>query len=97
MKLRGRFTLTLALAALVPIGVAAFITRQVIAESYLEDYRARRSSAQTKLETEREQLRRQVDQIAARLAITLSALSTSSSRRLTSPSIAACALCRRLW
>jgi len=67
MKLRGRFTLTLALAALVPIGVAAVVTRQVIAASYFEDYRARRSSAETKLETEREQLRRQVDQIAARL------------------------------
>lgn len=67
MKLRGRFTLTLALAALVPIGVAAVVTRQVIADSYREDYAARRNSAQTELETAREQLRRQVDQIAARL------------------------------
>jgi len=38
MKLRGRFTLALALAALVPISVAAVVTRQVIAERLSTDY-----------------------------------------------------------
>ena len=45
MKLRGRFTLTLALAALVPIAVAAVITTRVIASSSREDYAATRRSA----------------------------------------------------
>ncbi|MBA2540052.1 MAG: HAMP domain-containing protein [Deltaproteobacteria bacterium] len=46
MKLRGRFTLTLALAALVPISVAAVVTRQVIASSAREEYRDLRKSAE---------------------------------------------------
>ena len=46
MKLRGRFTLTLALAALVPIVVAAVVTRQVIASSKRADYESERVNAQ---------------------------------------------------
>ncbi|HEY6176819.1 MAG TPA: ATP-binding protein [Kofleriaceae bacterium] len=68
MKLRGRFTLALALAALAPIGVAAVVTRQVIAESALDDYRARRQSARNRLDFELAQLAKQVKQVAATLA-----------------------------
>ena len=46
MKLRGRFTLTLALAALVPIAVAAIVTRRVIASSYRSDYEATRQTVE---------------------------------------------------
>ena len=46
MKLRGRFTLSLALAALVPITVAAVVTRQVIADSYRATYLELRRSAE---------------------------------------------------
>jgi signal transduction histidine kinase len=67
MKLRGRFTLTLALAALVPISVAAFVTRQVIADSYLDDYRARRQSAEARLDLQLKQLAGQVKQVAKTL------------------------------
>ena len=46
MKLRGRFTLTLALAALVPIAVAAVVTRQVIVASARADYEDDRTNAE---------------------------------------------------
>ncbi|HTJ43126.1 MAG TPA: ATP-binding protein, partial [Kofleriaceae bacterium] len=42
MRLRGRFTLGFAAAALVPIAVAALITREVVARSYREGYRTER-------------------------------------------------------
>jgi signal transduction histidine kinase len=61
MKLRGRFTLAFALAALVPIAVAAVATRQVIASSYLDDYQARRHSAEARVEAEVKRLREQVE------------------------------------
>jgi signal transduction histidine kinase len=61
MKLRGRFTLAFALAALVPIAVAAVATRQVIASSYLADYQARRVSAKARVEAEVQRLRTQVE------------------------------------
>jgi two-component system nitrogen regulation sensor histidine kinase NtrY len=67
MKLRGRFTLALALAALVPISVAAVVTRQVIAARYRDDYRERRQSAATKLAAEVDRLGKQVSQAASRL------------------------------
>ncbi|HEX4419079.1 MAG TPA: ATP-binding protein [Kofleriaceae bacterium] len=60
MKLRGRFTLSFALAALVPIAVAAVATRQVIASSYRADYEARRQSAEARVEAEIKRLREQV-------------------------------------
>ena len=50
MKLRGRFTLTLALAALVPIAVAAVVTRQVIASSAREEYDDLRTSSRATME-----------------------------------------------
>jgi two-component system nitrogen regulation sensor histidine kinase NtrY len=67
MKLRGRFTLALALAALVPISVAAVVTRQVIAERYRTEYTDRRKGAQELVEREVEELKRQVNQVAAGL------------------------------
>jgi len=67
MKLRGRFTLALALAALVPISVAAVVTRQVIARSSRADYEARRSSTRAKLRAAVAELGGQVAQVAATL------------------------------
>jgi two-component system, NtrC family, nitrogen regulation sensor histidine kinase NtrY len=61
MKLRGRFTLALALAALVPIAVAAVVTRQVIAASYRSAYDKRRAGAQAAVKSEVERLRSEVD------------------------------------
>jgi two-component system nitrogen regulation sensor histidine kinase NtrY len=52
MKLRGRFTLSLALAALVPITVAAVVTRQVIADSYRATYLELRRSAEDAMNRE---------------------------------------------
>jgi nitrogen fixation/metabolism regulation signal transduction histidine kinase len=61
MKLRGRFTFALALAALVPIAVAAVVTRQVIAASYRSDYDNRRNSAKASVSAEVKQLREQIE------------------------------------
>ncbi|HWO22808.1 MAG TPA: ATP-binding protein [Kofleriaceae bacterium] len=52
MKLRGRFTLSLALAALVPITVAAVVTRQMIAERYRATYDELRRSAEDSMTRE---------------------------------------------
>jgi signal transduction histidine kinase len=60
MKLRGRFTLAFALAALVPIAVAAVATREVIAVSYRSDYEKRRQSAEASVRAEVKQLGEQV-------------------------------------
>ncbi|HTR55760.1 MAG TPA: ATP-binding protein [Kofleriaceae bacterium] len=49
MKLRGRFTLTLALAALVPIALAAVVTTRSIAKSRREAYDESRKSVERKL------------------------------------------------
>ena len=68
MKLRGRFTLALALAALVPISAAAVVTRQVIARRLDIDYKDSRVSARQKLAAEIAQLRRQIGDAAATLA-----------------------------
>jgi signal transduction histidine kinase len=68
VKLRGRFTLALALAALVPIAVAAVVTRQVIATSYRSDYQARRHSAEAALRSEVDRLRAEVGKIDEILA-----------------------------
>ena len=68
MKLRGRFTVTLALAALVPITIAAVVTRGVIANNMREDYRARRESAQRTVESSLETMEAQVAQAAGSLA-----------------------------
>ena len=68
MKLRGRFTLALALAALVPISVAAVVTSQVIAASYRSDSEQRRRTAQATIEGEVKRLRAQVDAVSKTLA-----------------------------
>jgi signal transduction histidine kinase len=60
MKLRGRFTLAFALAALVPIAVAAVATRQVIAVSYRSDYETWRQNAEASVRAEVKQLGEQV-------------------------------------
>jgi signal transduction histidine kinase len=67
VKLRGRFTLALALAALVPITVAAVVTRQVIVAGASADYKARRTSAEAKLRAAVGELLGQVGQIATTL------------------------------
>ncbi len=68
MKLRGRFTLTLALAALVPIAVAAVVTRQVIAASYRSDYEATRRSVKAAVDRELADMTAQVSEAVASLA-----------------------------
>jgi two-component system, NtrC family, nitrogen regulation sensor histidine kinase NtrY len=68
MKLRGRFTLTLALAALVPIVLAAVITTRVIAASYRERYQADRAATELKLQGELARLKHGVIETAVALA-----------------------------
>lgn len=60
MKLRGRFVLTLALAALVPIAVAAVVTTHVIVASSREDYDATRTQTQAGIDREVKRLEAQV-------------------------------------
>jgi len=67
VKLRGRFTLTLALAALVPISVAAVVTRQVIASSAREEYRDLRKTAEAAVAGIVERHLRQVDDVVRSL------------------------------
>ncbi len=68
MKLRGRFTLTLALAALVPISVAAVVTRQVIASSARDEYRDLRKSSEEAAKAIVERHLKQVDEVVKSLA-----------------------------
>jgi signal transduction histidine kinase len=57
VKLRGRFVLTLALAALVPIAVAAVVTTRVIVASSREDYEATRTSTKEGISREVKRLK----------------------------------------
>jgi len=68
MRLRGRFTLTLALAALVPITVAAVVTRQVIAASYRSDYEDTRRSVELAVDRVLTDATSQVSEAVASLA-----------------------------
>jgi signal transduction histidine kinase len=68
VKLRGRFTLTLALAALVPIALAAVVTARVIASSYRERYAADRAATRQTLERELARLEKNVTESATSLA-----------------------------
>jgi signal transduction histidine kinase len=68
VRLRGRFTLALALAALVPIALAAAVTRQVIATTYRADYQARRRTAQAAVQGEVDRLRNEVAKVEETLA-----------------------------
>src|SRR4051812_21917807 len=68
VKLRGRFTLALALAALVPIAVAAVVTRQVIATYYQTDYEDRRRAAALQVKDSVENLLTHVESVERTLA-----------------------------
>ena len=68
MKLRGRFTLTLALAALVPISVAAIVTTRVIAASYRDEYEKTRTSTEQVLAREIARLEHEVTTTVVTLA-----------------------------
>jgi len=68
MKLRGRFTLTLVLAALVPITVAAVVYRQVTASRERNRYASDRAEADATLSRELIRLEKGVTETAASLA-----------------------------
>ena len=68
MRLRGRFTLWFALAALVPIAVAALVTREVVARSFRNDYERTRSAAEAAMRHELTRLEAQVVTAAQALA-----------------------------
>lgn len=52
MRLRGRFTLWFALAALVPIAAAAAITREVVSQSYTDEFARIHAATEKALERE---------------------------------------------
>ena len=60
MKLRGRFTLWFAIAALLPIAIAALVTRAVLARSYRADHDRTRTAAEETVRGERRRLEREV-------------------------------------
>ncbi len=68
MKLRGRFILTLALAALVPIAVAAVVTREVVARSLRDDYVDDRRNVEQTVRRELSRLSMQVEEAVQSLA-----------------------------
>jgi signal transduction histidine kinase len=62
MKLRARFTLWFALAALVPIAVAALITREVLSTSQRRDFARQRAAAEAAARRELARLEASVSQ-----------------------------------
>ncbi len=60
MRLRGRFTLWFAVAALVPIAIAALVTREVLARSYRNEYQQTRTAAEQTMRSELRRLEQQV-------------------------------------
>ncbi|MEO8553490.1 MAG: hypothetical protein ABI678_26130, partial [Kofleriaceae bacterium] len=68
MKLRGRFTLTLALAALVPITIAAVITSRVLTNRWRYNFNATRAQATALVDREIKRLEDHVKDAAAALA-----------------------------
>jgi two-component system, NtrC family, nitrogen regulation sensor histidine kinase NtrY len=68
MKLRGRFTLTLALAALAPIAVAAVVTTQVITRDMRARHAADRAAAEQAVRRELDRLDRGVVEAVSALA-----------------------------
>ncbi len=68
MKLRGRFTLSLALAALVPISVAAIVTRTVVASSSRAGYEEDRRTAELAIHRELDTLSSEVSEAVGSLA-----------------------------
>ena len=68
MRLRGRFTLWFTLAALVPIAVAALATREVVSDSYRQQFERVRASAEDVARREIRVRREAVERAAAALA-----------------------------
>jgi two-component system, NtrC family, nitrogen regulation sensor histidine kinase NtrY len=68
VRLKGRFTVGFALAALVPIAVAAVITRQVVSQSLLDEYAATRTAAEQTVRREIARLEAQVSAAVGSLA-----------------------------
>jgi signal transduction histidine kinase len=68
VKLKGRFTFGFALAALVPIAVAAVVTRQVVSQSLLDEYEATRTAAEQTVRREIARLEAQVTSAVGSLA-----------------------------
>ncbi|HVK74142.1 MAG TPA: ATP-binding protein [Kofleriaceae bacterium] len=67
MRLRGRFTLWFAIAALVPIAVAALVTREVVARSARNEHLRTRGAAE-------QAMRSELSRFEARVAASASAL-----------------------
>jgi two-component system nitrogen regulation sensor histidine kinase NtrY len=68
VKLRGRFTLTLALTALVPIVIAAVVTREMIASSKRAEYESERANALQAAQREVDTIKLEVEGAADALA-----------------------------
>ena len=68
MRLRGRFALWFALAALLPIAVAALVTREVVARSFRNDYLRTRAAAEQAMRHELARHEAQVGAAATALA-----------------------------
>ncbi|HKE13969.1 MAG TPA: ATP-binding protein [Kofleriaceae bacterium] len=68
MRLRGRFTVWFALAAVLPIAAAAFGTRQVLSDNYREGYQQRQESAERLAGQELDRVKQNVEQGVESLA-----------------------------
>jgi len=68
VRLRGRFTLWFAIAALVPIAIAALVTREVLARSYRNEYQQTRRNAELTVRGELRRLEGQVGDAVAGLS-----------------------------
>jgi two-component system nitrogen regulation sensor histidine kinase NtrY len=68
VKLKVRFTVGFALAALIPIAVAAVVTRQVVSQSLLDEYEATRGAAELAVRRNIAQLEAQVSAAVGSLA-----------------------------
>jgi hypothetical protein len=68
VRLRTRFMLWFGLAALVPIAVAAVVTRAVVARSYRDEYQRTRGAAERAAKAELERLEAQLEATATALA-----------------------------
>ena len=70
MRLRARFTIWFVLAALVPIALAAVITREVLSQSYADDYLSERRRAEASAQ-------RDIEDLKSRIAGQVEGLATS--------------------
>ena len=69
MRLRGRFTLWFGLAAVIPIAVAALITREVVARSYRGEHDRTRNAAE-------QAVRREISRLSTAVGDTVLALAS---------------------